>query len=67
MKLSDKASTQALNRLWKSLKASRATRYRIDTGQRFQSMRPLFLAIYKHTKLTPNDVLGIPPKAKAKP
>lgn len=67
MKLSDKAPASALNKLWASLKASRATRYRIDTGERFKTMRPLFLAIYKHTKLTPNDVLGIPPKGKAKP
>jgi hypothetical protein len=62
MKMSDKLGREVLEKLWKSIGASRTTQYRIDTGLRFKAMRILFLKIWEITALTPNEILEIPPK-----
>lgn len=49
--------------LQKELEVSRTTAHRILTGERFKSVKNLFLKIYAVTNLTPNDILGIPPKS----
>lgn len=41
---------------------SRATSMRVVNGQRFRGIQKLFLAIYEQTRLTPNDILGFPPR-----
>lgn len=46
------------------LGCSRLKALRIVNGERFTSIRGLFLKIYDVTRLTPNDILGIPPKGR---
>jgi transcriptional regulator with XRE-family HTH domain len=44
------------------LALSRMAATRIVSGKRFKTVRGLFLKIYEITRLTPNDILGIPPQ-----
>jgi len=44
------------------LSVSRTTAHRMVTGEWFKTIRPWFKQIYKATGLTPNDILGIPPR-----
>lgn len=45
-----------------NLNISRTTAHRMVTGEWFRTLRPLFKRLYEVTNLTPNDILGIPPK-----
>lgn len=47
------------------LAVSRTTAHRMVTGEWFRTLRPLFRRLYEVTNLTPNDILGIPPKNEA--
>lgn len=52
--------------LKEKLDISRTTAHRIVTGEWFRSLRPMFKRLYEITNLTPNDILGIPPKNRGK-
>ncbi len=48
--------------LKKNLDVSRTTAHRMVTGEWFRTITPLFRRLYEVTSLTPNEILGIPPK-----
>ena len=48
--------------LKEELGVSRTTAHRIVTGEKFTKIGTLFRRIYEITNLTPNEILGIPPR-----
>lgn len=47
------------------MKMSRASAHRILSGARLRAIRKLFMRLYEVTRLTPNEILDIPPSKGA--
>jgi hypothetical protein len=57
-----KQNKKSIAQFGRDIGCSRIAAHRIAHGSRFISIRALFSKIYDATKLTPNDILGIPPR-----
>lgn len=57
-----KIKNKSITTFGEELGCSRLRAMRIVNGERFNAIHALFLKIYDLTRLTPNDILGIPPR-----
>lgn len=57
-----KQNKKTIAQFGRDIGCSRIAAHRIAHGSRFTAIHRLFSKIYEATKLTPNEILGFPPK-----
>lgn len=65
LKTALKSQKITITKFGETLGTSRMAATRIVSGKRFKNIKLLFQKIYDITKLTPNDILGIPAKKES--